>query len=265
APLGCAERPACADSPPMLRSALLSDQPWLVHGFGTRACGLRHPRAGGAWMGLHPQLLMVKQIHSDLVWTDPAPGTPGDGMLTRQPGRLLALRTADCCPILIADTKRRAVAAVHAGWRGTRDRIVEKAVGEMRARWGSDPGDLVAAIGPGIRVCCYEVGAEVQQAFRARFAYADQLFLDDGGFPMQFLSGAPPGHADDARWRPASKLRLDLAQANARQLRDAGIPNGAVEIMPYCTVCQAGRFYSHRRGETGRMLSAIGIRSGGAC
>lgn len=250
----------------MLRSPLLSELPWLTHGFGTIACGISHPRAGGAWMALHPHLLMVKQIHSALVWADPAPGTAGDAILTHTSGRLLALRTADCCPILIADTKRRAVAAVHAGWRGTLARIAERAVGEMRARWGSDPADMCAAIGPGIRVCCYEVGAEVQQAFRTQFDYADELFANSGNgtgedqYPMAFLSGAPPGHPELARWEPSIRPRLDLGQANRRQLLQSGVPSVAVEILPYCTVCRSDLFYSHRRGDQGRMLSAIGLR-----
>lgn len=250
---------------PLLYSTQLSRLPWLRHGFGTRACGLSRPRPGGPILPPGSPLVSIRQIHSDLIWLDPAPNSAGDGMLTRQPGRYLTLRTADCCPIFIVDRRRRATAAVHAGWRGTVAGIAAKAAGEMCAAWGSRPADLLAAIGPSIRGCCYEVGEEVQQAFRARFDYADALFLeadDDpvrNRYPMLFLTGAPPGHPYDPRWNPAPRLRLDLAEANRRQLLGAGLSSQAIEILPWCTACHPHRFYSHRRGDTGRMLSALGL------
>ena len=79
-------------------------------------------------------------------------------MITNTPGLLLAIKTADCVPVLVADVKRRVVGAFHAGWRGTVARVVEKGVGEMRRQFGSEPRDLRAAIGPCIRKCCYSVG-----------------------------------------------------------------------------------------------------------
>ena len=245
----------------ILRAGVLSGHAWLRHGFGTRACGLTRPPAGYA----HSRVLMLHQIHSGLVWADPAPGQPGDGMLTRTAGRLLAIRTADCCPILIADVRRRAVAAVHAGWRGALARIAEKAVGEMRRQYGSEPSDLRAALGPSIRACCYEVGDELRQHFRARFDYAAALFQPaaedpvQSRYPMLFLTGSPPGHPGDPRWNPVPRLRFDLAQALARQLAAAGMSTAAVEILPFCTACRSDLFYSHRRGDQGRMLSAIGV------
>ena len=252
-------------APPLLRSRLLGELPWLRHGFGTRACGLRQPRPGGPRARADSPLVTLRQVHSDLIWLDPAPGAAGDGLLTRQPGRWPTLRTADCCPILLVDARRRAVAAVHAGWRGTVAGIAEKAVGEMRAAWGSRPQDVRAALGPSIRGCCYEVGAEVQRAFRARFDYADELFLEAEEdplrtrYPMLFLTGAPPGHPYDPRWNRETPLRLDLAAANRRQLLQAGLPSDAIEVLPYCTACHPELFYSHRRGDVGRMLSGIGI------
>jgi YfiH family protein len=245
----------------ILRAGVLSGLPWLRHGFGTRACGLsRPPRRYD-----HPRALMLRQIHSGLVWTDPAPGQAGDGMLTARPGRLLAIRTADCCPILIADVRRRVVAAVHAGWRGALARIAEKAVGEMRRQFGSDPADLRAALGPSIRACCYEVGDELRQHFRARFSYADELFQPvaedpvQSRYPMLFLTGSPPGHPGDPRWNHAPRERFDLTRALERQLAAAGIASTARETLPYCTSCRRDRFFSHRRGDAGRLLSAIGI------
>ena len=96
----------------------------------------------------------------------------GDGLITNAPGLLLAIKTADCVPVLVVDIKRRVVAAFHAGWRGTVARIVEKGVGEMRHQFGSLPRDLRAAIGPCIRRCCYRVGHEVRAEFESQFSYA---------------------------------------------------------------------------------------------
>jgi YfiH family protein len=208
--------------------------------------------------------IQLRQIHSGLVWQDPKPGTAGDAAFSRTLGRLLAIRTADCLPILLADSTSRAFAAVHAGWRGTLNRIVEKTVGEMFKTWATQPANLRVAIGPGIRACCYEVGEEVIAAFDARFDYVSALVHDVEDdplrtrYPMLFLTGAPPGHPYDPRWNPQHPRRLDLAEANRRQLVAAGVPADAIDVLPYCTACHPELFFSHRRGERGRMLSAIG-------
>ena len=120
--------------------------------------------------------------------------------MTDEPGFLLAVQTADCIPVLVADRKRRAVAAFHAGWRGTVKRIVETGVGRMRLAFGSRPEDLVAAIGPGIGVCCYAVGEEVLSEFESQFTYARELFREvydtdpvRKKYPMLFLDAARAG------------------------------------------------------------------------
>ncbi len=236
-----------------LQSPLLAEIPWLEHGFGTRRN--RPPE----------DAILLRHVHSALVWRDPAPATAGDAQFTRRRGRRLAVRTADCVPILMVDTRRRAVAAVHAGWRGTLARIGEKTLGEMRAAFSTNPADVRVAIGPSIRACCYNVGEEVHAAFRSRFAYADELFRaeeDDpvrNRYPAVFMTGAPPGHPYDPRWNRQQPARLDLAQANARQLLDAGVSVAAVNILDHCTACDRRRFYSHRRGDAGRMISTIAI------
>src|SRR6185437_9538717 len=102
----------------------------------------------------------------------------GDGLMASEPGLLLCIQTADCIPVLIADRKNRAVAAFHAGWRGTLGRIVENGVGRMRLEFGSRPEDMIAAIGPGIGQCCYAIGEEVRQQFESQFAYASELFRE---------------------------------------------------------------------------------------
>jgi YfiH family protein len=121
-------------------------------------------------------LVDLKQIHSNLVLlacaadADRERPRKGDGLMTGEPGLLIGVRTADCIPILVADRKRRTVAAFHAGWRGTVHRIVESGIGRLRLQFGSRPEDLVAAIGPGIGPCCYSVGEEVLSSFESQFA-----------------------------------------------------------------------------------------------
>ncbi len=156
-------------------------------------------------------------------------------------GALVGVQTADCVPLLVADTERRVVAAFHAGWRGTVARIVEKGIAAMREEFESRPEDLVAAIGPSIGACCYRVGDEVRAEFGAAFGYAGELFrVSEGG------------------------LWLDLWEANRRQLAAAGVEN--IWVAGECSGCGvdgAGRrrYFSHRvdKGVTGRMMSVIGV------
>jgi YfiH family protein len=193
----------------------------------------------------------------------------GDGLLTRDPGLLLGIQTADCVPVLIADIRTRAVAAFHAGWRGTLARIVERGVGSMRLQFGSRPQDLVAAIGPAIRACCFAVGEEVRHEFESQFAYAPELFTEvfdtepvRAKYPMLFLTARAPGHSN-----LGPQIHLDLHAANRRQLLDAGLRARSITVVADCTACArlpGGRrkYFSHRAesGYTGRMLSVIGNR-----
>ena len=149
----------------------------------------------------------------------------GDGLVTNTPELVVAVQTADCLPIILVDRKRKAVGAFHAGWRGTVKRIAEKGVGEMRRHFDSDPRDLMAAIGPGIQMCCYEVGEEVRRKFESQFAYADSLFREvkesdpvREKYPLLFLTARAPGHSE----LPV-RIFLDLVEANRRQLVDAGL------------------------------------------
>ena len=193
----------------------------------------------------------------------------GDGMMTDLPGVFLGIQTADCVPVLVADVRRRAVAAFHAGWRGTLARIVERGIGAMRLRYGSRPEDLVAAIGPSIGPCCYSVGEEVRFEFESQFAYARELFgeIFDSDpvrdkYPLLFLTARAPGHSNIG-----PQIHLNLWQANRRQLLDAGIPAKRITVIGECTACAglgtvAGRkYFSHRAesGFTGRMMAVIGV------
>jgi len=273
--------------------------PWLRHGFSTRIGGVteayrrgeddkrfdlnlgftphdseenvlenrrRFLAAMGAGDGA--KLVTLRQIHStqvlrvDGTMAADRAGLSADGLMTDEPGVILGIQTADCIPVLVADTKSHAVAAFHAGWRGSVNRIVEAGVGKMRLEFGSDPRDLIAAIGPGIGQCCYAIGEEVLHEFQSQFSYANELFREvydsdpiRNKYPMLFLSARAPGHSDIG-----PQLHLDLAEANRRQLLDAGLLAEAISVVGECTSCQPDRYFSHRgeRGFAGRMLSAIG-------
>ena len=230
------------------------------------------------------ELVAVRQFHSPLIRvvdreggipaTVPlatAEGRPvhrGDALITARPDILLAILTADCVPVLVADTRRRVVAAFHAGWRGTLARIVERGIGTMRLQFGSRPKDLIAAIGPGIGACCYSVGEEVRFDFESQFAYAPSLFSEvydsdpvKDKYPLLFLTARAPGHSNIG-----PQIHLDLIEANRRQLLDAGLSASKISIVGECTACTRlpngrRRYFSHRdeHGYTGRMLSVIGV------
>lgn len=200
---------------------------WLDHGFGTRDSGQWAPAEHTA---------MLKQIHSDIVVrVNGHRGQIGEGdaLVTNEPGVHLTIRTADCVPVLLLDPERRVIAAVHAGWRGTAAAIVAKTVARMREEFGSSPAGIHAAIGPCIQACCYEVGPDVAVQFAP-------------WFPELAAASAP--------------VRIDLVEANRRQLVAADLP--AVAIAHACTQCTDAEFHSFRRDKeaSGRMVSGIAIR-----
>ena len=187
----------------------------------------------------------------------------GDALLTDVPGVLLTVQTADCVPVLLLDPKRRAIGAFHAGWRGTLARIVERGANSMRLLYGSDPADLVAAIGPSIGPASYAVSEELRHDFLSQFAYGEELFRDvyDSDpirekYPLLFLTARAPGHS-----AIGPQLHLDLWEANRRQLLDAGVSAANITVVGEDTAADTGRFFSHRaeEGFTGRMMSAIGL------
>lgn len=267
--------------------------PWLVHAFSTRTGG--HSRAFGRNQDLNLgisqhdsretvlknrtaffksadatalTLVSPKQIHSSIVQVLDSAKSPrntitADGLITNVPGLLLSIQTADCVPILLVDTKMKAIGAFHAGWRGTVARILEKGVGMMRATYGSDPRNIRAAIGPCIAQCCYAVGEEVVDQFHTQFAYADSLFKpyfeDDPikrKYPLLFMTARAPGHSN-----LGPQIHLDLVESNRRQLLDAGLKPANIWSADECTSCNTDRFFSYRKeaGFTGRMMAIIGI------
>ena len=273
----------------ILQAEPLTDIPWLVHGFSTRLGGFSRVYGGGALnLGFTEQdsrnavernrtaflskfgfmkngqpwpLITLRQIHSDLIHhvsKPPEEQLAGDGLVTETPGMLLGLGTADCLPIILVDVKKKAVGIFHAGWRGTLKRIVEKGIGEMGRYFGTLPGNVTAAIGPGIHGCCYEVGTEVRDQFASQFSYATELFRESKDsdsirkkYPLLFLSDFP------------KKIFLDLVEANRRQLLDTGVPAENIAASPLCTSCRTDLLFSHRKekGVTGRMMAVVGIRT----
>ena len=192
----------------------------------------------------------------------------GDGMMTNVPGVMLGVQVADCVPVLVADVRRRAVAAFHAGWRGTLKRIVERGIGTLRLRYGSRPEDLVAVVGPAIGACCYAVGEAVRHEFESQFAYAEELFSEvyDSDpvrekYPLLFLTARAPGHSNIG-----PQIHLDLWEANRRQLLDAGLKAKRITVVGECTACarvKGGglKYFSHRgeSGFAGRMMGVVGV------
>jgi polyphenol oxidase len=288
----------------ILESPALGALDWLVHGFSTRPGGTSDlASASGTLKTKHERVLnlgftdwdprarvrenrkkffhaigadklraaTLRQIHSDVAHRVDAASIEtgknapqGDTLYTRDPGVLLAVQTADCIPILLADTKRRAIAAIHAGWRGTLRRIAAKTLGRMHMEFGTQPEDVIAALGPGIGRCCYEVGSEVARDFDAQFPNAREWF--DGPFDalasgendpnwLPWLTMKPPGHQP-----PPLRVHLDLIAANRAILAEAGIPARQISSSGYCTACRTDLFFSYRRERTtGRMMAAIGI------
>ncbi|MBP6001911.1 MAG: peptidoglycan editing factor PgeF [Pyrinomonadaceae bacterium] len=195
------------------------------------------------------QLATVWQIHGDDIkdinkLSDIAESDErADAVASDLAGVLAAVKTADCVPVLIGDPNTGAFAAVHAGWRGTVSSIAAKAVKRLVDKYGADPGDMIAAIGPAACGRNYEIGQDVIDAFAANFEGSEQYFM-----PTR------PGHA-----------LVDLHQANRDQLVSAGIKNNAIHTAPFCTMELVDLFFSYRlekrtNGKTGRLLSVIGRR-----
>lgn len=209
---------------------MLDAEQWLEHAFGTALA-----RPGGTWREL-------KQVHSALVvscdeWRE---GLEADGLVATRPGTGIGVRSADCLPILLADPEKKAVAAIHAGWRGCAAGVAIRAVEKMQALIATRPERLLAAFGPSIRACCFEVGPDVAPQFSRWFPERNDL----------------DRHA-----------HVDLPKACQRQLASAGLLPDRIASLAPCTVCGGGlaeprEFHSWRRDhETcARMHSAIWIR-----
>lgn len=204
------------------RCSAFAEFTWLRHGFGTRVA---NPVAH----------VTLRQIHSNVALN--ATGLQdrefeGDALVTDETSRAVGVRTADCVPILLFDPNKRAVSAIHAGWRGTSAGIVPVTIQKLRGEFDSEPPNLFAAIGPCIRQCCYEVGPDVADRFTGVYS-TKSAGLD--------------------RWH------LDLAGINRKQMIDCGLLPQHVFDIGLCTACEADEFFSFRRepANPGRMISSI--------
>lgn len=288
---------------PVLTANIFDGLPWIVHGFSMRkggasklegaavlnlgftewdsretvarnraaflraVLGQKSKPQSAARAEIAKSLVTLRQIHSDVVHVCSAPAAAApqaDAAISSRAGLLLGIQTADCVPILLADPRRKIVAAVHAGWRGTLARIAAKTLGRMRLEFGTNPEDVLAALGPAIGPCCYEVGPEVAQAFLGQFADAaewfegpfDRLSSGEEPNPLPWLTMMPPGHDP-----PPERVQLDLRAANRWQLVDAGVRPRNIAVSALCTSCRSGLFFSYRKEgpATGRMMSVIGM------
>jgi YfiH family protein len=216
--------------------------PFLIHGFGNKHWKHTDFR-------VHPRLrnfdiIYLRQIHSDIVHiVDEIPENvlSGDALLTDRHRILLVIQSADCLPVLILDPEKKALAAVHCGWRSTGQKLILKVIRSLRSRFQCDPASLLVALGPCIEKDCYEVGEDVRRAFRER-GLSDDVF-----FPHP---------------QRGSKYNLDLKMAVRHQLWEGGVDDGHISQMNLCTYCEEF-LLSYRRSQqkTGRMLSFIGRTS----
>lgn len=189
----------------------------------------------GLGVELH-QVATSHQVHgTEILYAD----TPGhregyDALVTDVPGVFVTVSVADCAPVLVFDARTNAVAAIHAGWRGTAAGIVAKTLADMQARFGTRGQDCFAYVGTCIAECSFEVGADVADHFTTAFKRFDA---------------------------EKQKFFVDLKAANAAQLRAFGVPEAQTEMSPFCTVRHNADYFSHRleRGQTGRMMATIGI------
>lgn len=182
-----------------------------------------------------------------------------DGMITDQPGVPLTQRFADCTPLIVYDPRLHAAGLGHAGWRGTVADVAGSLVAAMAASFGSDPGDLVAVVGPAIGPCCYEVGPEVVDAVRQ--AFPDSQPLVSRPTTAVDHASARGDSRRDAALLPAASVHLNLWEANRCQLARAGVRQ--IEVAAICTCCHRDTYFSHRgdRGQTGRFAAVVMLRT----
>jgi len=202
----------------------------LFHGFGLRG-GLRPENWPAALGAPAARLVTTTQIHSDrvIVVSNGSPIEPADGLITDRTQHLIGVFTADCLPVLLAEPSRGVVAAVHAGWRGLAQRIIDKAVAMMAARWSVPARGVTAALGPCIGACCFEVGEQVLMPLRQQMPDEEGLILPH-----------PDGQA-------GGKAMVDLQAWATRQLVHAGVPVEQIFAVPLCTRCHPALFSSYRR------------------
>ncbi len=194
------------------------------------------------------QFLVVNQVHGDAIFVIKPHGSyfsssdelSYDAIITPRADLAICIKTADCVPVFLVDKVKKVIAVVHAGWKGTALAISAKVIRLMQNQYRCQPADILAAIGPSIGKCCYEVDQVTADAFR-KHKYSD-LFFQQGS--------------------KKDKWMLDLPEANRRQILETGITENNIEVSKYCTVCNQDMFFSHRGsgGITGRQVNFMMIR-----
>ncbi len=238
---------------PIIQAPQLQRFDWLLHGFGLKDISIEdYLRAAGL---KNPVIPKTHQSHGNTVHVCshhdlrlPAgslagstnPVLEGDVFVTNQPGIVCWVRSADCLPILLADRKNKAVAAVHAGWRGTAQKAILAAIETMQKQFHTQTSDVIAALGPAIGGRCYHVGSDVVQ-----------IFKKSGLYPNPWLEQVDPTH-----WY------LDIAYANLHLLEEAGLTKENIYLSLACTACDLEKFHSFRRekGKRGEQVSFILVR-----
>jgi len=259
-----------------LQSPLLSNCDFLEHAFCTRRGGASRDdykslnmsfregdeefrvlqnwdRLATAFAIPMEQFLVVNQVHGGAIFVIKPHGSyfstrdelNYDAIVTSRTDLAICIKTADCVPVFIVDQVKKVIAVVHAGWKGTALEISAKVIRLMQKQYGCLPTDILAAIGPSIGKCCYDVDQATADAFRKQ--NNSELFLQQG--PKK------------------DKWMLDLPEANRRQILDTGVPESNIEVSGYCTVCNQDMFFSHRGsgGITGRQVNFMMIKSNNPC
>ncbi|MDP2599962.1 MAG: peptidoglycan editing factor PgeF [Deltaproteobacteria bacterium] len=230
---------------PIIQAPQLQKFDWLLHGFGLKDISIENYICEAGLK--NPIIPKTHQPHGNTVHVlGPrsmvhGPVLEGDAFVTKEPGMVCWVRTADCLPILLADPKNKAVGAVHSGWKGTAGQVVLETIAAMKKSFGTDPKDLIAALGPAIGGRCYQVGVDVVEAFKKT-----------GLCPGPWMEEVDRGH-----WY------LDIAFANLHLLKTAGLRKENTYLSLACTSCDLEKFHSFReeKGKKGEQVSFVAMLS----
>ncbi len=195
------------------------------------------------YFGSDARFISILQTHSNDIykvdtqiehgWSSLDSSIEADALITDIPYQVLTILTADCVPVLLYDPQKEAIAAIHAGWRGTRGKIVQRCISQMVAEYGTNPHDIIAVIAPAIGSCCYEISDEIASYFHE--------------------------YPESIHRKKADSVYIDIKSINRAQLISMGVSKEQIEMSDICTACQSQEYFSYRkeRGCSGRFMSAI--------
>lgn len=227
----------------------LEEFPFLTHGFSCRLNGNKD-LFYKALNVFEDKVVFLKQIHSHHILIihkevdfNPSQSFEGDAIITDQPGLPIAVRTADCLPIILFDQRKKTIAIIHAGRRGTFLGITKRVVEKLREEFDSDPADILAGMGPSIKSCCYEVKKDVTEVLKREFSNWKRYIKETQD----------------------KKHSLDLDLMNSDQLRGEGVPEKNIINAGLCTCCHRKGFYSYRRDREAkkRMINVVMLSEDG--